>query len=250
MWTLPCPERRRLLLSLAGGLLGTGARAATLRVFADDDYYPLIHRQGDRPVGLLVERLLASRPFSGDQFAVELVGLNRALLLAERGQGAVLGLSYTQERARWMDFSKPLMHDDIAVVVRRGQGFPFRGLPDLYGKTIGLPRGASFGEALDQAIAQGRLKAERDWALVRRLRMLLAGRLDAAVIGGGALSLQAALERDPELRSQRARFELLPQPLYLDPLHLGVPKSMQLGALLERLNQALERMPPAPTLRR
>jgi len=250
MWKSRLCQRRQLLFALAGGLLGGAARADSLRVFADEDYYPLIHRQAERPAGLLVERLQRSSAFSGDQFVIELVGLNRALMLAEQGEGGVLGLSYTQERARWLDYSDPLMHDDIAVVVRRGQGFRFRGLPDLYGKTIGLPKGASFGDALEQAIQRGDLKVQRDWALVRRLRMLLAGRLDAAVIGGGALSLQAAIERDPELRGQRERFELLPQPLFLDPLHLGVPKSMQMRALLERLNRALSRMPPAPMLRR
>ncbi|MFO1249854.1 MAG: hypothetical protein U1E77_01615 [Inhella sp.] len=86
MWKSPHCQRRQLLFALTGGLAGSAARADSLRVFADEDYYPLIHRQAERPAGLLVERLQRSSAFSGDQFVIELVGLNRALMLAEQAR--------------------------------------------------------------------------------------------------------------------------------------------------------------------
>ena len=68
------------------------------------------------------------------------------------------------------------------------------------------------------------------------------GRLDAAFIGNGAAGLETAINSDPELRANRARFVTLPKPLAKDPLHLAFSKSMDKSAAVARFDAAIDKM--------
>lgn len=228
----------RLLFWLA--LLGS-AQADTLKVFADDQYAPIAYLQDGQPRGHLIELLRRAEALTGDRYEFELTTWKRAFELAKRGEGGLLGISYTVERTQWFDYSLPLFDDDIRVIVRKGREFPFERLEDLYGRRLSVATGASYGEAVDQALASGYIQAERDTEVSVRLRKLLSARTDAMLWGNGALGFEALLKAHAGLVKDN-ELVLLPQPLLRDPLHLAFPKSLQQRAALERLNRALPQL--------
>lgn len=241
--------QRRRSLSLALGALVGGAGAASarpLRLFADDSYAPLIHLRQGQPTGLLVDLLQRVQALTGERFELELMSWARALSLAMRGLGGVIGASYTEQRATWLDYSEPVYHDDVQILVRKGDAFPFERLTDLRGRTLGATLGASYGEAVDRACRSRLFTLQRDWGVDKRIRMLLAGRTQGALMGSGPAGVALAFELHPELRALRAEVELLPRPLARDPLYLAFPKSLGQRDAVERFNQALLQVHPVP----
>jgi ABC-type amino acid transport substrate-binding protein len=234
----------RLLITLA--LLLTLAAPAgageTLRVYGDDKYAPIVHLKNGKPGGYLVELLRRAEALTGDRYDIELMPWKRAYELAKRGEAGLLGVSLTQERLQWFDYSEPLYQDSIHLVVRRSQVFRFERLADLQGKVIGGVTGASYGDEVDQAIRDGLFTMERDLGVAPRLRKLLLGRMDGAFVGNGLAGYEQVLASDPTLNAQRDDLLLLPKPVTTDPLYLAFPKALRQQAALQRLNQALQRL--------
>ncbi len=219
-----------------------GARAENLVVYGDDAYAPVIHLVDGRPSGFLADLLRAAEAHSGDRYELRLVPWKRAYEMALRGQGGLIGVSATSERRERFDFSRPVYRDAIHVVVLNGREFEVRGLEDLRGRLIGGVIGASYGQTVDQAISNGLFRMDRDVGQPNRLRKLLAGRLDAALIGNGELGFEMAIDSQATLRSQRERFVMLPTPLVSDPLHLAFPKQLNQVGAIARFDAAMEKV--------
>lgn len=241
--------RRRDLLTVLSAALASPdgmAQASSWKVFGSDRYEPLLYPKNGQPAGTLAEILLASQRHSGDRFALELLLWQRALRLAEAGEGGLLGVSRNRERETWLDFSRPIHEDSLLLLVRKGEAFRFRSLADLEGKRIGMALGTTGGDAFDEAERSGRLQVIRDQGAPRRLQALLAGRMDAAVVGGGRTSLERVIGRLPDPQAARNGLELIDNPLLRDRLHLAFPKRLGAGAVLERFNGALLALRLAP----
>jgi polar amino acid transport system substrate-binding protein len=218
------------------------AHAETLVIYGDEAYPPVIHLRDGKAAGILPAVLSRLQALTGDTYELRLTPWKRAYEMASLGQGGVIGVSLTQERSKLFDFSKPIYNDDIQIVTIKKQAFDFQRLEDLKGKTIGGIHGASYGDAVDKAIAGGLFTVDRDVGQVGRLRKLLAGRLDAAFIGNGAAGFEAVIESSDELRADRDKLLVLPVPLAKDPLHLAFAKSMGKQPALKRFNTALDKL--------
>ena len=226
------------------------ARAETPGMLGDDRYAPLIYTQGTKAAGVLPAVLERVAQLTGDRYEIRLAPWKRAYALAAAGEGGLIGVSYTAERGKVFDFSKPFYDDDIQVVTRDDRTFAFSKLTDLQGKLIGGVNGASYGEEVDQAIAKGLLKVERDVGQSGRLRKVLAGRLDAALVGNGQAGLNAIVASDRELSAQRQRFVILPTPLARDPLHVAFAKSMGKTDAIQRFDAAIAKLKKSGELQR
>jgi ABC-type amino acid transport substrate-binding protein len=225
-------------------LLGTLAavNAETLQIRGDSEYVPVIYLRGGQPAGLLPAILKRAEAITGDRYEIELSPWKRAYDLAARGEGGVVGVSYTEERAKIFDFSKPVYDDDIQLVMLKDRSFTFNKLDDLKGKVVGGVSGASYGDKVDKQIAAGLFAVERDVSQTGRLRKLLAGRLDAALIGNGQAGFESVINSHEELRANRDRFVIAPVAVNLDPLHLAFAKSMGKRAALDRFDAAIEQL--------
>jgi ABC-type amino acid transport substrate-binding protein len=226
------------------------ARAETLLMQGDDRYAPLIFMQEAKVAGVLPAVLARVEKLTGDRYDIRLSPWKRAYALALEGNGGLIGVSYTSERGKLFDFSKPFYNDDIQVVTRADRAFTFTKLTDLQGKLIGGVNGASYGEEVDKAIATGLLKVERDVGQSGRLRKVLAGRLDAALVGNGMAGLNAIVSSDRELSTQRQQFMILPTPLARDPLHIAFAKSMGKTDAIVRFDAAIASMKQSGELQR
>ncbi|QSI77057.1 substrate-binding periplasmic protein [Niveibacterium microcysteis] len=216
----------------------------TIPVFGDDNYPPVIWADKGEPRGELPRILKLLEPAMGVRFRLELSPWRRAYESAAAGRGGLIGVSLTSERQKLFDFSDPVYGDNINIVVLRGKEFSYHELGDLKGKRLGGQLGASYGEVFDHALQQGEVAVERDTSQVQRLRKLLAGRLDAALIGNGQAGIDATIAADPELQRNRDRFVALDRPLTVDQLYLAFPKSMGATAMLQQFNAALRTIRP------
>lgn len=217
--------------------------AGNINIFGDENYPPVIFRNNaGQPSGLLVEVLRQYQSRSGQSIQLQLLPWKRAYKSAESGLGGVIGLSKTSARLPLFDYSDPIYDDDIHIVVLKGHEFTYQSIADLKGRLIGTQLGASFGNEVDVAIADGRIQVDRDPVHAHRLRKLLRGRIDAAFIGNGKLGIEQLLAADPELSANRDKFVILPTPLTRDALYLGFAKSQHMGAFIADFNKVLQQL--------
>jgi len=96
----------------------------------------------------------------------------------------------TPARRALAHYSIPIVTEYSVLAVRRGEAFPFAAAADLAGKTLGTRIGLSY-PAIDAVAAITKEAVADDEGNVRKL---LAGRLDAAVIGsvGSLFKLRGA----------------------------------------------------------
>jgi polar amino acid transport system substrate-binding protein len=230
----------RTLLLVYCLLLGS-AEAGEVLIVGNNYGAPKIYAQNDQPSGLLVDILsYADAALPEHQLTLHLYPWARAYWMAREHQAGIVGLSWTAERQQTFDYSIPLFYDEVLVVVRRDRAFEFAGLDDLAGRRVGIGAGGSFGEDFEQARHRGAFEVVEDNGPVPRLKKLLAGRIDAALINPGLASLQWAIGQDLELRKRAGELLALPQPLKRDANYLGFHKSMAMGEFLEAFNAVIQ----------
>jgi ABC-type amino acid transport substrate-binding protein len=222
-------------------LCGT-AQARDLLIVGNNYAVPKIYTEADQPRGMLVDILrYADAAMPEHNLIVHLYPWARAYWMAESGQAGIVGLSWTSERQQRFDYSEALFYDEVIVVVRHADAFAFGGIDDLAGRRIGLGAGGSFGEEFEQARRRGVFHVDEDNGPVSRLKKLLAGRIDAALINPGLAGLRRAIAQDPELTRHAAEILALPQPLKRDANYLGFHKSLDMDEFLTEFNAVIRR---------
>ena len=209
-------------------------------IFGNDYKIPKIYKEDGEARGILVAiaRHIDDQ-MTGYAFDIRLFPWARAYQHALHGQGGIIGLSKTSEREAIFDYSDVIYHDKVIIVTLREKAFDYREMADLEGKTIGIGRGGSFGDEYERASAAGIFKVEEDSGPVIRLKKLLKGRIDCALISPGRFALNQTVRQDPLLSENRERFIILPQPFKQDPNYLGFVKTMKMGGFLDAFNEAL-----------
>lgn len=163
----------------------------------------------------------------------------RAILRAEKGDGGIIPFSKNAERVKSFDYSDEIFRDEIVLVVLRGNEFPFERIDDLKGKRIGYLGGATVGEEFERGIREVFAPAPDFAGPETRLKKLLAGRIDAAVVSTGVAGLRSIIALDSELTRNKDRFVILPTPLASDANYLAFSKSMNMQPFLKEFNRAL-----------
>lgn len=167
----------------------------------------------------------------------DLLPWSRAYQMAQRGEAGIIGLSMTERRLELFDYSEVIFFDEVVVVVKRGHEFPFTTIQDLRGKRVGVGRGGTFGDDFDEAVDSGLFELYEDNGDVLRLKMLLAGRIDAALISPGKVAVEQLVSSSPALRPLKDQLVVLPVPLKSDPNYLGFSKSMCMQGFLDQFNE-------------
>ncbi|MBB5019029.1 ABC-type amino acid transport substrate-binding protein [Chitinivorax tropicus] len=178
---------------------------------------------------------------TGLRFEIKCYPWSRTVALGTAGKGAILGLSKTEERDLIFEFSEPLYGVDTILVTKRGQEFPFESLSDLKGIRIGMQAGFKLNDTFEAA-KRSYLDIDEDAGnTTSRVKKLLAGRVDAILIGGGQEGLFQVLRNDAILAARSKEFVALPRPLARNEFYLAFPKSMEIGEALHHINAAIRR---------
>lgn len=231
-----------LLLSLFTFLLPVPALAADpIVIFANDANPPKTWLENGHTRGALADILHEIAARTDLRFDIRLMPWKRAYMNALESRGGLIGMSRNRMRNILFDFSEVVFTDELRLVVLKGHEFPYRTMEDLKGKVLGVTRGASYGDEFDRA--KGRIfTPSEDSSTVCRLRMLLAGRIDAALIGPGPAPLQFAIARDKVLMENSDRFVVLDPPFIRDENYIGFTKDMHCLKIIKQINKALREM--------
>lgn len=214
----------------------TGNEARPPKIFND---------QNGVAQGILIEIMRYVQQQTGNQFITTLYPWSRAYKTAANGEAGIIGLSKSNERQKVFDYSsEPLFYDELVLVVKAGKVFPFATIKDLKGKSIGVCRGCSYGEAYEKAVKEKIFEPVQGDSPSAQLAMLLADRIDAVLIPVGKAGLEESLRGNQagvDLLKHRDKFVILPKPFARDPNYLAFAKTMEKKKLLMQVDQALKK---------
>ena len=238
-----------LLLFLALLLPAPILAAEPIAIFGNDSAPPKSWVEGGHPRGILVDILREVEARTGLSFEIKLMPWKRAYMNALEDRGGIFGLSMNKERKGLFDFSEVMYFDEMRLVVLKGREFAYHSVEDLKCMTVGVTRGASYGDDYDRA--KGRIFVpSEDSSPVSRLRMLLAGRIDAALLGPGKASVRMALNKDDALRENSDKFVILDAPFNRDANYIGFTKTLRQTEVLKLIDRALKAMRKDGTIAR
>ncbi len=280
---MPDQTRRALLLAaLAGALPAAGAAASTAKASAaaasaaaptpTPTPMPTLtllrgesldeHGQQRPPSPAQRQLFGALERELGVVFAIQTYPWPRAERNALAGAGLIFGLPPTPERLRRLRYSAPAASNRLWLVTRSDATFPFAGLADLAGKTVGAVRGYSYGAAFEQARGKA-FRVDDDIASrATRLARLMLRRVDVVLLYQPSSESAAEVEAKvraymaPRLRDMgvpaTAELSVLPQPMASEPLYFAIARGRddaiigRIDAALARLRRQGEPVPPPP----
>lgn len=223
-------------------LMGVNCSLAEEIVILGNGYkIPKIYLEEGEPRGILIDIAdYVDQQMEEYTFKFQLYPWPRAYQGALRERGGIIGLSKTRERLAVFDYSDPVFYDDVIIVVKRGREFSFNTITDLENKVVGIGRGGSFGDDFEQGKRAGLFIVEEDNGPISRLRKVLAGRLDCALLSPGISSFYQLAAQDDILSKRIDDFVILPKPFKRDPNFLGFKKSLKMQPFLQEFNQVLK----------
>ncbi|WP_171013473.1 transporter substrate-binding domain-containing protein [Chitinivorax sp. B] len=231
-----------LLTYLVANLVMTGHVLAqpTIMLFTTDTGTTTLHYENGQPKGILADIVRYIEKQTGLRFEIKCFPWGRTVAMGTAGRGGILGISKTEARARIFDFSEPLYFTDSILVTKRGHEFPFETLEDLRGKRIGMQAGFRLNDTFEHA-RQTFLTIDEDAnTTTARMKKLLAGRIDAVLVGGGQEGLYQALRNDAILSTKAKEFIALPRPLTRNEFYLAIPKALGQGDAMILINAAIK----------
>lgn len=229
--------RRRLcgiLPTMWMGLHGVSAAQSLepVHISVDDANPPFMFGRDGVAEGVYpaVVRLAFER--MGTAVSVSAKPWKRVLFEVDHGQGGVAGIYRTEERSRRLDFSDPILVENIAVYYNQNRPVQFRGIADLHGLTVGLVRGWSYGDTFDAARAAGKFQVDEALSDKSSLLKLASGRVDVVLAIWEAGQAIVAAERLGQVVASGVF-------LTSNLAYLAFSKPSQQSELLERFSKAL-----------
>ncbi|MCP1291249.1 MULTISPECIES: substrate-binding periplasmic protein [Chromobacterium] len=231
-------RRLGLTLLLLGACLTAPCRgqdADILTVAVDANAPPFMYEENERVGGLYPRLVSAVCDKAGIPHAFRALTWRRAIFELDRSAMAAAGIYKTVNREQRYDFSLPLYQERIVVVYLRQRPIDFRSLADLDNKRVGVMAGWSYGDEFDRARADKRFSAYDGDSDRQNLQLLQRGNLDAV------LAIQEAMDARMQ-NGAYANLAVAPAILASKATYLAINKTSPQLPLLQRFNQALEKM--------
>ncbi|MEH6627138.1 MAG: transporter substrate-binding domain-containing protein [Motiliproteus sp.] len=230
-----------LLMSTA---LSMPVYAETLVLWGNDRKAPKIYldSQTNGAKGILVD--IAELIFlqTGDQVVFKLSPWARAFAEAKSAEQnvGIIGIKKTTERETLFDFSEPIYDDVNYLIALKSSHLQLRKLEDLKGLSVSYNRGAYYGPEFE--IAKQHFSDAADSNNEIRLRRLLLGRIDAAMLGGpGRVGLDMVVNAHEDLKSNADKFVVIPIE-FKNPDHIAFAKGSGSEKYLEKINKAIRKL--------
>lgn len=224
-----------LLLSLASFV----STAETIHVFGYDSKPPKYYTEDNVNKGILIDIMAYAGKQMNVEFEVNLLPWPRAVYMANKGYGAILGFSITAERKKSFDYSDVVFWDEVYIVVKKDKKFTFNTVDDLKDKIGALVRGARYGQEFEEGRKNNKLKIVWTNSVTQRLLLVLRERVDYTFVPG-VYGLDMALKNDEQLLKYKNEFFILPIPIFRDSNHLAFSKSLNMRHFLNKFDQVIK----------
>jgi len=190
--------------------------------------------------GILVEILKEVEKELDVKLEIETFPWARSYKMALNHKGGIVGISKNKEREEIFDYNSVALFDDTMILVtKKGKEFKFDHIKDLKGKKIGYCRGCSFGDIFEEA-KRYFIPVETDDSREQRLKLVLDGRIDAALLGPGEYALRKISKDSDNLDFEQ--FTILKKPLVVDPNYVAFSKKQNKKELLNQIDTILLKM--------
>ncbi len=160
----------------------------------------------------------------------------RVIVKIDASELAAAGIYSNTERLKKYDFSKAVHTERLMLYTSKSKVFKYTAFPDLFGKTVGVRSGWSYGDEFDNAVKAGKIKTNPVGSDGQLLEMLKVNRLDVIIISFEAAEI---LVKKLGLSSALTRF---PEPYSSVSGHIAFNKKANKTELLKRLDEAIESM--------
>ncbi|MFZ6751391.1 substrate-binding periplasmic protein [Undibacterium sp. Ren11W] len=201
-----------------------------------------------RPVSRLYQTMFTYfEQDMGVKFEIKRYPWSRLMQHAKNGEGLVWAMTKNQERLRIFHYSQPIFRRYVWIATRSDASFKFSSLTDLKGKTLGLVRGASYGDEFDEQ--KGKLfQVEEDVASpAARMKKLINKRMDVMLFShrfATASAVQAYLNAEAKKLGldmpPGVSFSILNKPLLADDMYFAIRADRDDG-IINTINASIAR---------
>jgi len=216
--------------------MGPGTVLAGDLIAVDAADAPFMYEVDGHAAGLYPLAVIEAYRRMGMEVAIAAVPWKRALDGADNALNGVAGLYKTEERLKKYDYSDKLFDEVVMIYARKGHGFAYATIEDLKGRSVGVIRGWSYGDAFDAARRDGLFTAEEAAGDEQNFAILDAGHIDCI------LAIREAAAAAIASHGWQERFEALAVPLSKNPSYVAFNKSAGKQADLRRLDAAIAAM--------
>ena len=226
-----------IVLITAGVLFASSIQASQKIVIAVDwGNPPYMFEQAGEAAGIYPGLISAIFDRMGIEVGLKAYPWKRALKMGTDGEVGIGGIYQTAKRLKIYDYSAPLYTERVLIYVTQKNMFTFNKLADLEGKTIGVLRGWSYGDAFDQFRQAGKVTvkaANNDHITFKRL---VAGHVDC---------LFAPEHTGNQMLRQKAYHDqvvAIAKPVAVNDTYIVFAKRSHKKKLLEQFNAMLKTM--------
>ena len=235
MWIRRSQWLAAILLSLLAPVPGWASGEAALNI-AVSNWAP--YKSAELPEnGIVVDIVNKALARAGYRTRIIFAPWKRSLKGAIDGiYDVVPAIWWTEERARHLAFSDPVITSRIVIISRADADFTFNGLEDLRGKVVGTASGWAYPEAFEDAdfIIKEPVKD-----LDTNLRKLIFGRIQLAI--GEEIAVRYAVHT--KFKDSENVFRYSQSSLRDSDLHVAFSKKLAgYRVVIRKFNAALESM--------
>jgi polar amino acid transport system substrate-binding protein len=228
-----------VLIAFLMSIIAESVAKSPIVVFIGDTVAPKMYAKDGKPAGSIYAIVKEAMSRAGYEAEYSLVPFSRGVESAKRGGGIMPSLAYSEERAKVLFYTKnPMYKDRVNLITMAKSDFPYSGAKDLVGRIIGMQRGSVYGG--DFATIRSSVNLSLDDGIAQRLRKLMVGRIEGAIVPGGMGGFRYAVK---EIGADEKQFIVKTPPLTVDNNYIGIAKTYPDGQeIINRIDKALTSM--------
>ena len=239
--SLTCMSRLLGILSVIATTANAASANSSVMINVDENAPPFMYLQNGQAAGIYPRIINEAFRRMNVPVKVNAIPWKRALADAKSGRAGIAGLYWTEERARYFDFSDHLLTEKVLIFVRNESAFPFMAMNDLKGKKLATISGWVYGNEFDKARASGLFATDPNINDELNFEKLIRRRVDAVI------AIESSGQAAITSKNLGSVVSALKQPLSSLQTYLAFAKGSN-GALLRRFNDTLKSMNADHTL--
>jgi len=229
-------------MAVLAAMPATKSHAET--IYVDEANPPFMYRAGNEAAGIYPALIRAIFLHAGIDVEIVAVPWKRAIENLDANKGGVAGIYKNLERQKKYFFSEPLHVERLMLYHHREIALKPDDIEDLRGQTVGVIRGWSYGDQIDDARKRGVFTASEASGDEQNFQMLALGRIDSVIAIGeaGDVWVKRLGLGDQVLRSLN--------PIRENPTFIVFNRSSPTISMMATINRSIEELRENGTLQR